>query len=99
MLASARNNASCTRSSARSTLPHSEMANARSPGTAPRISWRTESSMRIWFPLVVQTVQQLGEPGRDALTNHFVVHCPKLLAELGAGATVKPAGFCRLFNV
>src|SRR5689334_16911085 len=99
MLASARSNASCTRSSARSTLPHSEMANARRPGTAARISWRTDSSMRILFALIIQAVQQFGEPGRHALTHDFVVHRPKLLAELGTCATVKPAGFCGLFDV
>src|SRR5690242_5267082 len=99
MLASARSNASCTRSSARSTLPHSEMANARSPGTAARISWRTESSMRILFALFFQAVQQFGEPGRHTLAHHFVIHCPKLLAELGSCATIEPAGFCGLFFV
>src|SRR5215475_2596168 len=39
--AQARSRASCTRSSARSTLPHSEMANARSEGTAASITSRT----------------------------------------------------------
>src|SRR5277367_1458233 len=39
--AHARSNASCTRSSARSTLPQSERANARSEGTADSITSRT----------------------------------------------------------
>src|ERR1700722_10627505 len=39
--AQARSSASCTRSSARSTLPHSEIANARSEGTAASITSRT----------------------------------------------------------
>ena len=42
MLASARSSVSCTRSSARSTLPLSEMANARRLGTAARIASRTD---------------------------------------------------------
>src|SRR4051812_11125479 len=39
--AQARSSASCTRSSARSTLPQSEMAKARSEGTAASITSRT----------------------------------------------------------
>src|SRR5713226_8972895 len=41
-LAQARNNVSCTRSSARSTFPHSEIANARRLGTARNIASLTD---------------------------------------------------------
>src|SRR5437763_797610 len=44
MLASARRSVSCTRSSARSTLPHSEIAKARRLGTAARMASRTDGS-------------------------------------------------------
>src|ERR687883_529244 len=44
MFASARSKVSCTRSSARSTLPLSEMANARRFGTAARTASRTDGS-------------------------------------------------------
>src|SRR4029079_5217934 len=90
MLARARSSASCTRSSARSTLPHNEMANARSPGTDPRISWRTDSSMRILFALFIQTVQQFGEAVRHTLADDFVVHRPKLLTEFGSCTAIEP---------
>src|SRR5215475_6517353 len=42
IFAMARSNVSCTRSSARSTLPQSEMANARKLGTAASIASRTD---------------------------------------------------------
>src|SRR4051812_18466295 len=99
MLASARSSTSCTRSSARSTLPHNEMAKARNPGTAPKISWRTESSMRILFALVVQTVEQFSKARRHALADDFIMHCTKLLAEFCPGAAVKPVRFYGLFFV
>src|SRR5665213_3636887 len=45
ILAIARNIVSCTRSSARSTFPHSEIAKARRLGTAARIELRTEAGL------------------------------------------------------
>src|SRR5262245_45535237 len=49
ILARARSRVSCTRSSARSTLPESEIANARRLGTAARTASRTEGS-RVMVP-------------------------------------------------
>src|ERR671913_1910890 len=96
MLASARRRASCTRSSARSTLPHNEIANARNPGTEPRISWRTESSMGILCPLIVEAVEQIGEPVRYTLAHDLVVNCAQLLAQFGPGRPVQPVRLRRL---
>src|SRR3979409_162345 len=42
IFAIARSNVSCTKSSARSTLPHNEIANARRLGTAASIASRTD---------------------------------------------------------
>src|SRR5215207_278831 len=47
ILASARSSVSCTRSSARSTFPDSEIANARRLGTAARTASRTDGSIFI----------------------------------------------------
>jgi hypothetical protein len=54
LCAQARSTVSCTRSSARSTLPVREMANARRRGTAARIILRLEPSVIRCGPLLRQ---------------------------------------------
>jgi hypothetical protein len=67
MLAMARKSVSCTRSSARSTLPLSEIANARKPGTAASMASRTAGEASSARSLVVRVVESLvGAPGRDS---------------------------------
>src|ERR1700687_1006152 len=96
-LAQPRSSASCTRSSARSTFRQSEIANARSDGTAASIAARTDlvggairdliigHSRR--FSLVggrlVQPVKNFGKPIRNALADHLAVHGSKLQPDLG----------------
>src|SRR5271155_3191925 len=94
-LAQARNSASCTRSSARSTFPHSEIANARNEGTAASIASRTDLFGGAIRPLIlvfsvgtgfiglVQPAEDFGEPIRNALIYHLPVHCAELLSDPG----------------
>ena len=58
MFAMARSNVSCTRSSARSTLPHKEIANARRLGTAASIASRTDGR-------IVMSEIVVGRLGRE----------------------------------
>src|SRR5258708_7400115 len=90
--AHARNNASWTRSSARSTLPQSEMAKARSEGTAASITSRTGLLGGVICPLIwffrivsiclVQPVKDFGEPIGNTLIHHVAVHGTELLPDL-----------------
>src|SRR6476646_8577918 len=59
MLAMARRSVSCTRSSARSTLPLSEIANARKLGTAASMTSRTDGCWGIARSFVVRIVAVL----------------------------------------
>src|SRR5215510_7738142 len=82
MLAMARSNVSCTRSSARSTLPQSEMANARKLGTAASIASRTDGR------IVISSIPCPGEnpwPRRDDLD-----HAPCLAAHAWAPCRDRP---------
>src|SRR5262245_18766371 len=93
ILASARSRVSCTRSSARSTLPHSDMANARRLGTTARMASRTDGSRvtcgslsprsRFLAAALVDAVQQIDEAVRNALVHHVVIEGAELLADLG----------------
>jgi hypothetical protein len=67
MLAMARRSVSCTRSSARSTLPLSEIANARRLGTAANMASRTAGEASSARSFVVRFVESLVvAPGRDS---------------------------------
>src|SRR5437764_12780122 len=102
ILASARSSVSCTRSSARSTLPHNEMANARKLGTAARTASRTEGSRSIQripcsrgpllLVLLVELLEKIVESIRNALRHHVVVHCAELLPDFGPDIAAE-AGF------
>src|SRR3984893_3942935 len=84
MLVSARNSVSCTRSSARSILPQSDMANARKPGTAASMVSRMPESTVIRTILggrVVQLAQKLDETVRCRLDQAGIVR-PQLRADL-----------------
>src|ERR1041385_5215979 len=74
MLASARNSVSCTRSSARSTLPLSEMANARRLGTAATIFSLSAGStllQRLPFPAFrVDRAGRRSDQGSARLVRH-----------------------------
>src|SRR5579871_1535524 len=75
--AKARSSASCTRSSARSTFPHSEMANARKLGTAANITSRTFLWRLIFRALVVRVIeaaQDFNKASRYSLVDDLVVH-------------------------
>ena len=95
IFASARSIVSCTRSSARSTLPDSEIANARRLGIAARI-WSLElgSSFIRSLPFVsrsgVELPQEVGEAVRHAFLNDIVVDGPQLLSDFGLNFPVKP---------
>src|SRR5215813_13685160 len=81
--ANARNSASCTRSSARSTFPHSEMANARKLGTAASMTSRMFLCGLIHRALVlrvVETAQDFGKTFRHPLIDDFLVDLAQLLA-------------------
>src|SRR5215470_5081056 len=81
--ANARSSASCTRSSARSTFPHSEMANARKLGTAASITSRMFLGGLIFRALIariIQATQDFGKTFRHSLVDDFVVHQAQLLA-------------------
>src|SRR5262245_51608143 len=82
-LANARSSASCTRSSARSTFPHSEMANARKLGTAASMTSRIFLCGLILRALVVriiEAIEDLGKTFRHPLLDDFVVYLAQLLA-------------------
>src|ERR1700681_2189835 len=84
MLLSARSSVSCTRSSARSIFPQSDMAKARRPGTAASMVSRTPGSAFIRTVLcgrLVQLPQKLDEAVRRGLDQAGVIG-PKLLADL-----------------
>src|SRR5947209_17178478 len=67
MLAMARRSVSCTRSSARSTLPLSEIANARKLGTAASMASRTAGEASSARSFVVRIVESpVVAPGRDS---------------------------------
>src|SRR5437899_302983 len=67
MLVTARRSVSCTRSSARSTLPLSEIANARKLGTAASMASRAAGEASSARSLVVRVVESLVvAPGRDS---------------------------------
>src|SRR5580704_16463363 len=95
MCESARNSVSCTRSSARSILPHNEMANARRLGTVDSTWSRMVGSSFIatslWLSvLIAQAADQIGDMLRHALIDDVVVHRPQLLADLGLDLTAQP---------
>src|SRR5580704_11392216 len=84
-LAHARNSASWTRSSARSTLPDNEMANARRLGTAASIASRTCLRGLILGPLIVRTIeaaQNFDKAVGHALIDDLPIHDAELLADL-----------------
>src|SRR5277367_2679916 len=93
--ASARNSVSCTRSSARSILPHSEMANARRLGTVASTWSRIAGSSFIcvqclYFSiLVVETGEQLVDVIRHTLADDVVVHGSQLLPDPGLDLSAK----------
>src|SRR5262249_27310808 len=82
--ANARSSASCTRSSARSTLPHNEMANARKLGTAASITSRMFLFGLILRALVVARVieaaQDIYKTFGHPLADDIVVDDAQLLA-------------------
>src|SRR6202040_2948957 len=95
MWESARSNVSCTRSSARSILPHNEMANARRLGTLDstwsRIAGSSFIATSLWLSvLIAQAADQIGDMLRHALIDDVVVHRPQLLADLGLDLTAQP---------
>src|SRR5215510_5310313 len=67
MFAMARSRVSCTRSSARSTLPQSEMANARKLGTAASIAPRTDDRIVMISTLVVECLAPTRRLGSSSL--------------------------------
>src|SRR5215475_3153925 len=86
-LASALSSASCTRSSARSTFPHNEMANARRLGTAASMTSRMFPRVllcglifRALIARIIQAAQDSGKPVGHTLLDDFVVHQAQLLA-------------------
>src|SRR5262245_11011806 len=66
ILARARSTVSWTRSSARSTLPHSEMANARRFGIEPSTASRVEGSRVIRLPLSYSVLLRRPPPRHQA---------------------------------
>src|SRR5215469_11718441 len=86
MLTSARSNVSCTRSSARSTLPDKEMANARRLGTAARTASRIAGSsfiercpvVSLFLVLFFETVQKFDETVGHALGDYVIIHVAQL---------------------
>src|SRR5512139_2938136 len=97
--AHARIRVSWTRSLARSTSPHSEIANARRLGTAasiaPRTSCRASSRSPMTSALLVarfvEALEELGKPLWDALTDDIRVHGTKLLPDLVLDFCTEPA--------
>src|SRR5580698_1787040 len=92
---SARNSVSCTRSSARSILPHNDMANARRLGTVEstwsRIAGSSFIATSLWLSvLIAQAADQIGDMLRHALIDDVVVHRPQLLADLGLDLAAQP---------
>src|SRR5690349_513554 len=99
MFASARSIVSCTKSSARSTLPLSEMAKARKLGPVARLSSRCALVRGMVSPLLLFVVWRRG--GRPALAlrvkladqfrkavghplpDHIVIDGPKLMPDPG----------------
>jgi len=106
ILASARSRVSWTRSSARSPLPESEIANARRLGTEARMSSRSESvrgispSHRFYrprFPLggcprANQASGSVPRTGPVPLAYDIVVHGPELVADSGLNLGIEPPG-------
>src|SRR6202140_3898660 len=95
MWESARSSVSCTRSSARSILPHNEMANARRLGTVEstwsRIAGSSFIATSLWLSaLIAQAADQVGDMLWHALIDDIVVHRPQLLADLGLNLTAQP---------
>src|SRR6202043_2148074 len=96
MWESARNSVSCTRSSARSILPHNEMANARRLGTLESTWSRIAGSSfmrtmpRLASVLFAQAADQVGDMRRHALIDDVVVHGPQLLSDLGLNLSSQP---------
>src|SRR5260370_28773305 len=82
--ANARSSASCTRSSARSTFPHNEMANARKLGTAASITSRMflfGLILRAFVVVrVIEATQDFMKTFRHPLAEDFVVCLAQLLA-------------------
>src|ERR1700716_338355 len=107
ILLSARRSVSCTRSSARSSLPQSDMAKARNPGTAASMASRTLGSAFIPAVLASRLVE-LTQEGDEALgcrLDQAGIIGPQLLADLGLNVRTKTGGgfssfgagrFCRL---
>src|SRR3984893_19228304 len=86
--ASARSKVSCTRSSARSILPQSEMAKARRLGTVARTWSRIAGSSFMLCPpsvlvLIAEAANEVGEMRRHALIDEVVVHGAQLLPDTG----------------
>src|ERR1700738_2268668 len=76
IFAIARSSVSCTRSSARSTLPHSDIANARKLGTTPSIASRSDGTRVIGEILCAygssKLLQQQFETFRHFLLPDFI---------------------------
>src|SRR5215470_16758015 len=75
--ANARSSASCTRSSARSTFPHNEMANARKLGTAASMTSRIflfGLILRALVARIVKALQDESKTFRHPLLDDFLVH-------------------------
>src|SRR5580693_2095035 len=100
MLAMARSNVSCTRSSARSILPHSDIANARKLGTTPSIASRSDGARVIGAILLSfsssKSLQKQLETFRHLLLADFVEAILETFADHGQnGAVETSAGLCR----
>src|SRR5258707_15193030 len=82
--ANARSSASCTRSSARSTFPHNEMANARKLGTAASITSRMFLFglilRALFFPRVIEALHDFIKTFGHPLAYDFFVYFAQLLA-------------------
>src|ERR1700686_4069513 len=93
ILAIARSKVSCTRSSARSTLPHSDIANARRLGTTPSIASRSDGARVIGAILCPsgwsKSLQQQLETFRHLLLPDFVEAILEALAEHGQDSAVE----------
>src|SRR5262249_50550231 len=84
--AKARSNASCTRSSARSTFPHNEMANARKLGTAASMISRMLLLLlcglisQVLVDWIIHAMKDFCKTLRHSLLDDFIVHQAQLLA-------------------
>ncbi len=85
ILASARTSVSCTRSSARSTFPHSEIANAREARHRRKNGFADQlvdgHQCLSLLPIALEPIEQRCKTVRYALIDDFVVHRAKLLTE------------------